>query len=427
MRKSLLPLWLASSLLWASIASAGLSLEGNTDALELVTASAGSIDYDVAWSNVTATALTTPGTTKGNISSATTTTILAAPSASNWRYVRTATFHNASTTTSNALTLQVDVSATNRLVAKFTLAPGEYAVLDELGKVNLYTASGVARVQSLVDTGYNGKTYSFQKAATAKDAAGYWYNYSKDAGFPGAAVPGAPGVNGWDTDCSAVTNAADPAGAAQVGAHYLPDPASGNYYLTNVTIAGSVAESVQLIDVLWYNSGLAVAAGAQAIAMGGGLGPARDINGSTDGEGVQAAILALSALGNAAAVANTTITYRDSENNAGNTGTFSALVGWQSPATPVIGTWMPFQLAAGDRGIREITSFNTGTTFTSGTFALVLFRPLITITNTVANAAGIINLPAPGIRIHPNSCIMAISVGSASASTLAGSYTIMER
>ena len=420
-------LLLAIMCLWTSVASAGLSLEGSTDALELVTSAAGSIDYDVSWSNVTATALTTPGTTKGNINSATTTTILAAPSASNWRYVRTATIYNASTTVSNALTLQVDVSATNRLVAKFTLAPGEYAVLDELGKVSLYTASGVARVQPLFDSGYNGLTYSWQKVGTAKDAAGYWYHYGKDAGFPGAAVPGAPGVNGWDTDCSAVTNAADPAGAAQVGAHYLPDPASGNYYLTGATIAGSIAETVQLIDVLWYNSGLVVAAGAQAIAMGGGLAPARDLNGSTDGEGVQAAILALSALGNAAAVATTTITYRDSENNSPNTGTFSALVGWQSPATPVIGTWMPFQLAAGDRGIREISSFNSGTTFTSGTFALVLFRPIVTISNTVANAAGVVTIPAPGIRIHPNSCIMAISVGSASASTLAGSYTIMER
>lgn len=420
-------LLLAIMCLWTSVASAGLSLEGSTDALELVTASAGSIDYDVSWSNVTATALTTPGTTKGNISTATTTTILAAPSASNWRYIRAATFYNASTTVSNALTLQVDVSATNRLVAKFTLAPGEYAVLDELGKVNLYTASGAARVQSLSDAGYNGKTYPFQKVGTAKDAAGYWYHYGKDAGFPGAAVPGAPGVNGWDTDCSTASNAADPAGAAQVGAHLLTDPASGNLYLTNVRLAGSVAETVHLIDVLWYNSGLAVAAGAQAIAMGGGLAPARDINGSTDGEGVQAAILALSALGNAAAVATTTITYRDSENNTPNTGTFSALAGWQSPATPVIGTWMPFQLAAGDRGIREISSFNSGTTFTSGTFALVLYRPLITISNTVANNAGIVSLPAPGIRIHPNSCIMAISVGSASASTLAGSYTIMER
>jgi hypothetical protein len=424
MRKSLLLLSLASSL-WADPALS-IELEGSTDALEIVTTTTAAVDYQIKWANRTATALTTPGTSVGQISSATTTTAVAAPSASNWRLVTQLSARNTSTTTANVVTVQVDRSASNRTIYSASLSPGESMAYDG-SKWTLYTASGIARVQPLTDSGYNGKTYSFQKVGTAKDAAGYWINYSKDAGFPGAAVPGAPGVNGWDTDCSTATNAADPAGAAQVGAHLLTDPASGNLYLTAVTIAGSVAEPIQLIDVLWYNSGLAVAAGAQAIAMGGGLGPARDINGSTDGEGVQAAILALSALGNAAAVATTTITYRDSEGNSPNTGTFSALAGWQSPATPVIGTWMPFQLAAGDRGIREISSFNSGTTFTSGTFALVLFRPLVTIPNTVANIASPVTIPAPGIRIYPNSCIMAISVGSASASTLAGTYTIMER
>jgi hypothetical protein len=424
MRKSLLLLSLASSL-WAGIAGA-IELEGSTDALEIVTTTTAPVDYQIKWANRTATALTTPGTSVGQISSATTTTAVAAPSASNWRLVTQLSARNTSTTTANVVTVQVDRSASNRTVYSASLAPGESMSYDG-SKWTLYTASGIARVQPLTDSGYNGRVYPFQKAATAKDSAGYWYMYQKDAGFPGAAVPGAPGVNGWDTDCSVATNAADPAGAAQTGAHLLQDPASGNLYLTSVELQGAIAETVQLIDVLWYNSGLAVAAGAQAIAMGGGVGPARDINGTTDGEGVQAAILALSALGNAATVATTTITYRDSENNSPNTGTFSALVGWQSPATPVIGTWMPFQLAAGDRGIREISSFNSGTTFTSGTFALMLYRPLVTIPITAANIGTTVNIPAPGIRIYPNSCIMAVAVGSASANTLAGTYTIVER
>lgn len=408
-----------------SSASAGIVLDATTDSLEVVTNSAAAIDYDCNWTDNTTSAFT-PGDSTGQISSATTTTVVAAPASSTQRNIQNCTFRNAGTV-NNTLTIQKDANTSNRTKYSATLAAGESIMLDQSGTFSVVNAGGSLRTQSQVDSGYNGKTYPFQKVGTAKDSAGYWYNYSKDAGFPGASVPGAPGVNGWDTDCSTATNAADPAGAAQVGSHLLQDPATGNLYLTQVQIAGSIAETVQLIDVLWYNSGLAVAAGAQAIAMGGGLGPARDINGATDGEGVQAAILALSALGNAAAVATTTITYRDSEGNSPNTGTFSALVGWQSPATPVIGTWMPFQLAAGDRGIREISSFNSGTTFTSGTFALVLYRPLVTISNTVANAAGVITLPAPGIRIYPNSCIMAISVGSASASTLAGSYTIMER
>ena len=77
--------------------------------------------------------------------------------------------------------------------------------------------------------------------------------------------------------------------------------------------------------------------------------------------------------------------------------------------------------------MRAVASVTLGTSYAAGALSAVLFRPLVTISNTVANAAGVITLPAPGVRIYPNSCIMAISVGSASASTLAGSYTIMER
>jgi hypothetical protein len=239
-------------------------------------------------------------------------------------------------------------------------------------------------------------------------------------------VLGAPGLNGWTTDCSAASNAAEPAGAAQVGAHLLQDPATGNLFLTNVVIQGSIAEALHLIDVTWYNTGLVVTTTTgQAVTFP--TPQARDINGSTDGEGIQAALLTTTANTNAAVISTTTLTYTDSAGNSGNTATFSALVGWQAPATPVIGTWMPFQLAAGDRGIRSVQTITLGTSYGAGALSLVTFRPLVTIPNTVAQVAGSITLPAPGIRIYPNSCIMAIAMGSASANTLAGSYTIMER
>lgn len=70
--------------------SLAITLEGNTDALEVVTAGASvAVSAHCAWSNVTATALTTPGTSSSNIVTATTTTFIAAPSAANWRYIRT--------------------------------------------------------------------------------------------------------------------------------------------------------------------------------------------------------------------------------------------------------------------------------------------------------------------------------------------------
>lgn len=413
-------------LLMVSSASAGIVLDATTDSLEVVTTSTAAIDYDCNWTDNTTSAFT-PGDSTGQITTATTTTVVAAPASSTQRNIQNCTFRNAGTV-NNTLTIQKDANGSNRTKYSATLAASESIRLDQSGTFSVVNAGGSLRTQSAVDSGYNGKTYAWQKVGTAKDSAGYWYSYQKDAGFPGASVLGAPGLNGWTTDCSTATNAAEPAGAAQVGAHLLQDPATGNLYLTEVRIAGSVAETVHLIDVLWYNTGLAVTTTtAQSITFPGGGLPARDINGSSNGEGVQLALLTTTANTNAAVIATTTASYTDSDGNAGNTATFSGLVGWQAPATPVIGTWMPFQLAAGDRGMRAVASITLGTSYGAGALSAVLFRPLVTISNTVANAAGVISLPAPGIRIHPNSCIMAIAVGSASASTLAGSYTIMER
>lgn len=421
MRKSLLLLWLASSLLWASIASAGLSLEGNTDSLELVTSAAGSIDYDVAWSNVTATALTTPGTTKGNIASATTTTILAAPSASNWRYVRTATFHNASTTVSNALTLQVDVSATNRLVAKFTLAPGEYAVLDEFGKVNAYTAGGLLKTQATDVSGYGGRAFSVLKVGTASEAAGIGYAPFKDSGTPGAWAPGTPGLNGTATECDQAAE------AALVGAPLLPDPATGSLYLTQVGLASSVANLTKLIDVIWYNSGLVVGTlTAQAITQP--TLDARDANGSTNGDGWQVALYNGGVIGTGAACTTGTMSYTDSDGNAGNT---AKMASW--PATAEDGTFIPFQLAAGDRGVRSIQSITLACAHTSETLYVIHYRELASIPNPIANVGGIsgvgaLNFGPPGVRVYNNSCIVPMYIGSTTTlTTTTGSYTIMER
>lgn len=136
--------YLIACLLWlaASMANAGLILEGSTDSLEMVTSSTATTEYHVSWSNVTATALTTPGTTTGTVSSATTTTILAAPSASNWRYVRELTVYNTHASTSQDVTINIDRSATDRRQFKATLAAGESIKLKEDGSFGVYDSQG---------------------------------------------------------------------------------------------------------------------------------------------------------------------------------------------------------------------------------------------------------------------------------------------
>lgn len=408
-----------------------LILDATTKSLELQTSSAASTDYVVSYTDTTTTAFT-PGVNQGNIASATTTAILAAPASSTQRQVKWVSVRNRSTTTAQTVTFKLDVSATEyHLKPAITLAAGEGLEIDADGTLTIFTASGLKKTQAQDTAAYNGKSFGFQKAGTAKDSAGYRIAFAKDAGFPGAYNLGAPGLAGFNTDCGTVSNATNPVGAAQAGAHYLPDPSSGNYYLTDVAISNSVAELVQLIDVLWYNTGIVVTTTtAQTVTMPGAL-PARDINGSTDGEGVQAALLTTTANTNAATIANTTISYTDSEGNAGNTGTFSAVVGWQAPATPVIGTWMPFQLAAGDRGIRSVQSITLGTSYGAGALSLVLYRPLVSVPNPVASVGGIMSrnqgYMTPGVRIYNDTCIWALAVGSASAGNLAGTYSIAER
>ena len=421
--------WLAGLLVWlmAATASASTILE-STDGIEVVTTTAATIDYTASFADHTSSAFT-PSKSAGQITSATTTTVVAAPAASTQRQLKQLTLRNIGTA-SNTLTVQRDVSGANRVMFQAALGVNETLLMDANGAFTVHNSAGTLKTQATDISGYTGRVYPLQKAATAKDAAGYWYSNVKDAGIPGAYSLGAPGLNGFNTDCGTVSNATNPVGAAQAGAHYLPDPASGSYYLTQAGLSTSIADLLQLIDPLWYNTGIAVTTTTgQTVTMPGAL-PARDINGSTDGEGVMAALYSTAANTNAAVITNTTLTYTDSEGNTGNTAIFSAQVGWQAPATPVIGTWMPFQLAAGDRGIRSVQTITLGTSYGAGSLSLVLYRPLVTIPNPVAAVGGVLGMPnfgPPGIRLYNDTCVWPITVGAVTADVISGTYSIMER
>ena len=192
--------WVLIFCLFASPAWA-IELEGSTDSLEVVTTTTAAIDYTVKWANRTATALTTPGTSVGQITSATTTTIVAAPSAANWRLVGLLTLRN-SGSASNVVTVQVDRSAANRTMHSATLGPGESLNYDGT-RFSVFAASGVERSLKFENVGFTGKSYTFGKVATVFDTVGYHYAYFKDVGFPGVWTPGTPGLNGVATNCDA--------------------------------------------------------------------------------------------------------------------------------------------------------------------------------------------------------------------------------
>lgn len=387
--------------------ASAIELEGSTDALEVVTSSTAQIDYTIKWANRTATALTTPGTSSGAITTATTTTVVAAPSASNWRLITFMSLRNISTTAANIVTVQVDRSATNREVFEASLAPSESLIYDGTG-FRVYSSSGVERSMVVDTAGFSGRVFTMGKVATATDAAGYHYAYLKDTGFPGAWAPGTPGLNGDAISC-------DTAADAVIGGTFvLPDPTSA-WYITNFGLTGAVVGNYELIDVLWFNTGLSVTTTTAQNITFPGL-PARDANGSANGEGVYAALYTTTANTNAGVIANTTISYTDQDGNAGATGTFSGTVGFQAPATPVVGTWMPFTLAAGDRGIRSVQSVTLGTSYGAGALSLVLYRSLARAGVPVANtSSGSLNGPntvTPGVRIYNDTCFALTAIGN---------------
>jgi hypothetical protein len=374
--------------------------------------------------STTFTALNKFGTSNGT----TVETIVDAPSAGSTQViVDYISIYNKDTVT-HTLTVQMFDTANPYMIFKCQLLTGEKLEYCEGKGWQKFNAQGSPIVTNdTVTIGYTGFPFEYNKIGTAAEAIGNWYAFFKDSGFPGAYVLGTPGLNGWWVDASQATNAANPAGAAQVGVPRLVNPSSGSYYINNIGVGSSVAHVLNLIDIIWYNTGAVVTTTtAQAITVPGASKPARDTYGTTNGDGWQIGILVTTATTNAGAITNMTCSYTDSDGNAGNTATIASF-----PATAVIGTFVPFQLAAGDRGVRSVESLTLGTSLVTGAVSLVIYRTIASVVNPVANVGGIMNkltTDPTGVRIYNGSALNWIYRASATtATTMNGTINIVER
>lgn len=406
-----------------------VTLDATSETLEVTTGSTASTDYTVSYLD-NASGTFTPGSSHGNISSITTTTVLAAPGASTQRAVAAVTLCNIGAA-SQVVTLKHDTSGVERVLGRAALNPLDCARWANDGTPQITNSVGVPRMQS--DTpGFSGLTLSFALTATVTDAIGYSYAYGKDTGVPGAYSLGTPGLNGVVTACDVVGTAGS-GGALSIGTHVLPDPPTGGWYLTRFGLTAAVVNSYELADILWYNTGLVVTTTtAQAITTP--TFPARDINGSTNGEGLNIALLTTTANTNAAVIANTTVSYTNSAGTAGRTAVFFGAVGFQAPATPVIGTLMRFSLQAGDTGVRSIQSVTLGTSYGAGALTLLVYRSLAVEGVAVANgpSGSLVNRGTlnPGVRIWNDTCFWRQTLGSTATtapSIYGGIIELMER
>ena len=394
-----------------------LNLASTSDIVRVITASAASVEVHASWVDLNGTTVTPDGLNTPNITTATTTTVVPAPGASTVRNVKALYITNVSTSASTRVAVE-HFDGTNAVeLMGFILLPGENMTFNEEGRWSHRDAQGAEYPPAGLGA-YSGFPVGFMKSGTAADAAGYWYCTSKDAGFPGAWAVGSPGVNGRVTDGTT---------SGDFGCIPIKNPSTGANYVTELQMASSVNHSHLFFDVLWVNSGLTVTTTtAQSITTP--TLPARDINGTTNGEGCMIAILCTAAVGLAAAASNATVSYTNSAGTSGRTATLTGIVGSQAPATPVIGTIIWFNLAAGDKGVQSIQSITLGTSWVSGSISLMICRDIATIGTTIPNVSAQKVIGTPGIRLYNGTCLLHCVLASATTATFfSGELTIAEK
>jgi hypothetical protein len=144
-------------------------------------------------------------------------------------------------------------------------------------------------------------------------------------------------------------------------------------------VASAQAGILLLCDRLWHNSGFTITSTA-AQTVNSVAFPARDRNGSTNGEGVLLGVEISTATGSG--TPTITANYTNQAGTSGRTATNSTATVGSSAA----GTFYPIGLAAGDTGVRSVQTLTLSATWTSGTMHLVAYRVLATL-----------ELPAAGI------------------------------
>ena len=396
-----------------------LNLTTTSHVVRLITSSAANIECHASWADYDGSAVALGSSNTPNITTAATVTVVPAPASGTTRNVKALYITNVSASASTRVACEIFDGTTAAELIGFVLLPGENMTFNEEGRWNHRDAQGAEYPPAGLGA-YNGRTVSFMKAGTAPDTAGYWYGTFKDAGFPGAWAPGTPGLNGRITDGTA---------AADYGCIPIPNPASGGNYLTELQMAASLNHAHFIYDVLWVNSGLSVTTVSSVQAIASPTLPARDANGTTDGEGCVIGLYFSAASTLAAVNALSQVTYTNSKGVAGRIATLVGIAGSQAPATPVIGTTLWYNLAAGDTGVRSVQGFNIGaTSWLTGTINLFVARDIATIGTTIPNVAAQKIVGMPGIRLYNNSCLHhAILASAATATFFAGELTIMEK
>jgi hypothetical protein len=244
---------------------------------------------------------------------------------------------------------------------------------------------------------------SIAKAATPTLVAGRPHSLFYLAGSPGAALAPSPGMSG-----AALTSYG--------GQIPVPAPVSGkNIHLARFVAQATIAGALILCDRLWHNSGLSLTS-TSAQTINSVAWPARDANGTTNGEQVLVGLEVTTATGSG--TPTLTMSYTNQDGTSGRTGTNIVA----TAASSAVGAFYPIGLDAGDRGVRSIQTFTLSATWTSGAASLVAYREIARLEISSANVSCAIDAITGGMpRLYDQSVPFLLFVPSGTtASNISG-------
>lgn len=220
---------------------------------------------------------------------------------------------------------------------------------------------------------------AYAKALSGTLVAARPYTNFYAAGVPGAAVSPTPGLSG-----AALTSYAG----------QIPFPAASNTtYLARFSGVSSAQGGVLLLcDRLWHNSGITINTTALQTVNSVAF-PARDSNGSTNGEQVLVGVEVSVATGSG----NPTLTIEYT--NSAGTPTRTATNTVPTNTSSGIGSFYPIGLQAGDTGVRSIQTFQMSASWSSGTIHLVAYRILATLDIPTAGIGNTVDVLTSGMPI----------------------------
>jgi hypothetical protein len=249
----------------------------------------------------------------------------------------------------------------------------------------------------------------FFKALSGSLIAGRYFTPFYTPGIPGAAVAPTPGLSG-----AALTSYA--------GQLPFTNPVSGSSYLARFvgTASGSSGQLI-LADRLWHNSGITITSTATQ-TVNSVTFPARDINGSTNGEGVflGVEVSAQTSTG----TPTITVTYTNSAGTGSRTGT--NILATTSTSTP--GQFYAISLQDTDTGVRSVQSIQLSSSWTTGTIHLVAYRTIAVLPVGAANIACSMDVVTGGMPQMFNDTVpfLLLLSGTTTTSSVQGSMTVTQ-